>query len=151
MTELDQLMGVMEEAFDPHWREAWTRQQVEDSLRLPSTYYLLADEHGDEPVFGKPASGFVLARRVLDEEELLLLAVKPQARGKGLGRKLLLRFLDNAEDKGVARVFLEMRCDNPAETLYRNCGFVQIGRRPNYYRTRTGSSVDALTFSKKLS
>ncbi len=150
MTELDQLMAVMDEAFDPHWREAWTRQQVVDSLRLPSTYYLLVDECGEEPTADRPAAGFVLARRVLDEEELLLLAVKPEAQGKGLGRKLLLRFLDNARDKGVARVFLEMRCDNPAERLYRQCGFDQIGQRPNYYRTLTGTSVDALTFAKNL-
>ena len=150
MTELDQLMAVMEAAFDPHWREAWTRQQVEDSLRLPSTYYLLIDKGGDEPAAGRPAMGFVLARRVLDEEELLLLAVKPEARGRGFGRKLLRRFLDNAREKGVARVFLEMRCDNPAETLYRQCGFTQIGQRRNYYRTLTGTYVDALTFAKTL-
>ena len=40
---LDQVMAVMETAFDPHWREAWTRQQVANSLALPHTYAILVD------------------------------------------------------------------------------------------------------------
>ncbi|HBC14181.1 MAG TPA: ribosomal-protein-alanine acetyltransferase, partial [Erythrobacter sp.] len=43
MEQLDQLMAVMEAAFDPHWREAWTRQQVANSLAMPHTYAILAD------------------------------------------------------------------------------------------------------------
>ena len=150
MTELDQLMAIMDDAFDPHWREAWTRAQVEDSLRFPSTHYILASALNTQSDAALPVSGFVLARRILDEEELLLLAVRKDARRQGLGANLLRQFIDAARDNGVKRVFLEMRDRNPAERLYRKFGFEQIGRRRDYYRTASGDRIDALTFARSV-
>ena len=150
MNAIDHLLAVMDEAFDPHWREAWTRKQVEDSLDLPTTYFLLANHDGDEPTCGDSVAGFVLARRVLDEEELLLIGVKPEARQKGIGNKLMRRFLCTAYRNGARKVFLEMRDRNEAENLYRGCGFEPIGRRKAYYRTATGEMLDAITFGREL-
>ena len=149
-TDIDKLMEVMEQAFDPHFREAWTRRQVEDSLLLPSTYMLLANSDGEPCKHAEVASGFVLARQAADEVELLLIAVNPEARGKGVGTRLLDRFFESARHRGAAKVFLEMRAGNPAETLYRKAGFEQIGIRRDYYRTVIGTSLDALTFGKNL-
>lgn len=150
MTDLDRLMEVMETSFDPHYREAWTRRQVEDSLSLPSTYMILVDPAGEEPADGQTAAGFVLARQAADEIELLLIAVVPDFRGNGLGRRLLHQFFQTARDRSAARVFLEMRANNPAESLYRSEGFDQIGQRREYYRTITGERIDALTFAKTV-
>ena len=149
-TDIDKLMEVMEQAFDPHFREAWTRRQVEDSLLLPSTYMMLANSDGEPCKDIEDASGFVLARQAADEVELLLIAVDPRARGKGVGTRLLDRFIESARQRGAAKVFLEMRAGNPAGTLYRKAGFEQIGIRRDYYRTVTGTSLDALTFGKNL-
>jgi len=55
-----------------------------------------------------------------------------------------------ARDAGAERIFLEMRANNPAEHLYRECGFEPIGRRPDYYRTLDGTKLDAITFARKL-
>ena len=148
--ELDRLMAVMEASFDPHYREAWTRKQVADSLALPSTYMLLAGPDGEPPEPDTCAAGFVLARQALDEIELLLIAVHPAHRGRGTGRKLLRRFFQSASDRGAASVFLEMRANNPAEYLYRSEGFEQIGHRRDYYRTQMGGTIDAITFAKRL-
>lgn len=150
MSELDQLMAVMEAAFDPHWREAWTRQQVVNSLAMPHTYAILVDDTGENLADGKEAAGFVLARRAPGEEELLLIGVRPDRRGRGIGRLLIERFADLARTTGAERIFLEMRANNPAESLYRSCGFEPIGRRTNYYRTLDGSFLDAITFGRKL-
>lgn len=150
MTDLDKLMEVMEEAFDPHFREAWTRRQVEDSLLTPSTYMLLANADGGPCSDGESAVGFVLARQTADEIELLLIAIRPDFRGRGLGRKLLERFIASAAERDAAKVFLEMRANNPAENFYRNAGFEQIGIRHEYYRTVLGTPIDALTFAKSL-
>ncbi|MBX7482578.1 GNAT family N-acetyltransferase [Qipengyuania sp. 6D47A] len=143
-------MAVMEAAFDPHWREAWTRRQVENSLATPHTYAILIDEHGRALDDGAAAGGFVLARRAPGEEELLLIAVRPEMRHRGLGRILIDRFSAMARDAGAERIFLEMRANNPAERLYRGCGFEPIGRRANYYRTLDGTAIDAITFARKL-
>ena len=150
MDDLDQLMAVMEASFDPHFREAWTRRQVEESLTLPSTYMLLIDAAGERPEEGETAVGFVLARQAADEIELLLIAIMPDCRGRGLGRKLLHLFLDSARSRSADKVFLEMRSNNPAERLYRAAGFTQIGQRKDYYRTLSGETIDALTFARTV-
>ncbi|WP_279350106.1 GNAT family N-acetyltransferase [Erythrobacter litoralis] len=150
MNDVDRLMAVMETAFDPHWREAWSRKQIEDSLALPNTYMLLADKAGQIPRNGDAAEGFVFVRRAADEEELLLIGVRPNVRNTGLGTKLLQRFFDVAKANGSTRVFLEMRDGNPAVSLYLRCGFRQIGRRKAYYRTLSNEAIDALTFAKDL-
>lgn len=146
MNDLDAIMAIMETAFDPHWREAWSRRQVEDSLKLPSTYYLLSDEQGQVPDQISNAAGFILARHVADEVELLLIGVRPESQGQNVGRKLIDRFVKHADNNGARHVFLEMRHNNPAEHLYRTMGFSPIGRRRDYYRTITGETLDAVTF-----
>lgn len=146
--DLDRIMAVMEAAFDPAYGEAWTRRQVGDSLILPNTYYLLADVHGNAPGDGEEAAGFVLSRGGADEEELLLIAVDPRHRGRGIGAALLGRFIAKARERGAERLFLEMREGNPAEALYRRHGFAAVGRRRAYYRRGTGTPLDAITFAR---
>jgi ribosomal-protein-alanine N-acetyltransferase len=147
---LDQIMEVMEEAFDPAYGEAWNRRQVSDALILPNCHYLLAGEDGQAAAPGETAAGFILSRHTFEEEELLLVAVRPALRGRGIAGKLIARFMEKAKQRGARRVFLEMREGNPAESLYRNLGFREIGRRPNYYRRGRVGSIDALTFTNEL-
>jgi ribosomal-protein-alanine N-acetyltransferase len=146
---LDAVMAVMDSSFDPHWREAWSRAQVSDSLAMPSTFLLLCDGDGG-PVAGGPAAGFVLSRQALDEEELLLVAVRPETRGRGLGTRLIGSYIECARRRGVRRIFLEMRANNPAHSLYRRCGFAAIGTRPRYYCAADGQAIDAITFALDL-
>lgn len=147
---LDAAMAVMDAAFEPHWREAWTREQLRGSLAMPSTCLLLADRDGRSIGADEPAAGFVLSRQALDEEELLLLAVRPEERGRGLGTQLLNLYFAAATRRGVHRIFLEMRANNPAYSLYRRCGFEPIGVRPRYYRAADGEALDAITFARQL-
>lgn len=148
---VDQIMIVMETAFDPHWGEAWNRRQVSDALILTSTHAILIDSDG-QPVIplGPLAAGFVLSRHAADEEELLLIAVKPEFRGRGLGRKLIRRLKQEASTRKTEKIFLEMREGNPAESLYRSEGFETIGIRKNYYTARDGSRLDAKTFRASI-
>lgn len=145
--DLDRIMAVMEAAFDPEFGEAWTRRQVGDALVLPNTYYLLAGPDGRAPGEGEEAVGFVLSRGAADEEELLLIAVDPRHRGRGIGAALLDRYVATARSRGAERLFLEMREGNPAESLYRRHGFARVGRRRAYYRRGTGVPLDAITFA----
>lgn len=148
--DLDRLMAVMEAAFDPAWGEAWTRRQVADSLAFPNTHCTLLAAHGAPPAPGEPAAGFTLVRAAPGEEELLLVAVDPAHRRKGLGAALLRRFQEDARNRGAEKVFLEMRSGNLAEPLYRAQGFKPIGRRREYYRQPDGNRIDAITFGKSL-
>lgn len=101
---------------------------------------------GQTGVFAIRASdGFILCRVVLDEAEILTLAVRPAARRAGLGHRLTQAAAAFAGRAGADRLFLEVAEDNDAaRALYARLGFVQTGRRRNYYEKSDGSRVDAL-------
>lgn len=148
---LDRIMAVMEAAFDPAYGEAWNRRQVADALTLPSTHALVVDANGipipEGPGAMSEPAGFVLTRHVLDEEELLLIAVVPEARRRGVGAALIAQLFAIARTRGTTRIFLEMRRGNPAVHLYSKFGFAPIGERRNYYRMANGERIDAITFA----
>jgi len=143
---LDQIMLVMEEAFDPAFGEAWTRRQISDALSRPKTFYLLG--YAADPA--AEAHGFTLSRQVVDEEELLLIAVRPDWRGQRVGWNLLEELHEAAKSRGTTRLFLEMRDGNPAQHFYEKFGFRLIGRRRAYYRMAAHGPIDALTFALDL-
>lgn len=96
-------------------------------------------------------AGFLLGRAVAGEAELLTLAVAPEARRLGLGRKLVARFLYQAQLRGAERTFLEVRADNaPAIALYESAGFTAAGRRRGYYLGQDGNRTDALVLAREL-
>lgn len=148
--DLDRIMAIMDVAFPPEFGEAWTRRQIEDALLLGACHYRLIGSAGEPPSHGEAAAGFALLRTTLDEEELLLFAVRPEHRRRGLGTRLLGRIMTDAKARGCSRMLLEMRRGNPAETLYRAAGFAVMGIRPNYYRNLAGKRIDAITFSCPL-
>ena len=143
-TDLEDVVTVMEAAFDDRFGEGWTRSQCAGILPMPGVALTIARAND-----GRPAA-FSLFRTIGDEGELLLLGVTPDFRRRGIGRKLLDHFIEHARDSGVSRVHLEVREGNPAVVLYRHAGFTLAGRRPKYYRGRFGGEFDALTLSLKV-
>jgi ribosomal-protein-alanine N-acetyltransferase len=141
LLDLDAVMNVMGDSFDPAFGEAWTGPQCAGLLPLPGVWLTLA-RHG-----GKIA-GFALGRVVAGEAELLLLAVRRESQGRGIGRKLLDRFQEVASRKGAEHLHLEVRDGNHAVGLYTAGGFHEVGRRKNYYQGRDGQLYDALTLAK---
>lgn len=92
--------------------------------------------------------GFILIRVVADEAEILTLAVRPEARGAGLGGRLVGQGAVRAVQAGVRRLFLEVAEDNvAARALYARAGFALIGRRKGYY---DGGRTDALVLGLDL-
>lgn len=99
--------------------------------------------------------GFVMGRVVLDEVELLTLAVRPAARRQGVGARLLAGFGVQSQARGATRALLEVAGDNPgAQALYAGAGWRVSGRRRGYYRDAAGQPVDALlmecTFARPM-
>jgi [ribosomal protein S18]-alanine N-acetyltransferase len=80
-------------------------------------------------------SGILVWRNLVEEAEILDLAVAKRFRRQGNARFLLENFLRLGRERGIREVFLEVRESNaPAIELYRSFGFSATGRRPNYYR-----------------
>lgn len=94
----------------------------------------------------------LLGRVAADEAELLTLAVHPDARRRGLGRRLLREFEVRAAAAGAATAFLEVAADNAsARALYAAAGWREAGRRRGYYLRPATAPVDALVLRRKLS
>lgn len=144
MADLSAVDRVMREAFDPRFGEAWTPSQVAGVMAMPGVWLTLAEADG-------AAAGFAMSRAILDEAELLLLAVRPACRRRGVGRQLLRSAIAEARNRGVVRMHLEVRAGNDAVALYRAAGFAKIGERRDYYRGRSGRLFDAQTFQIDLS
>lgn len=146
---LNEVMGIMDDAFDGGWGEAWTQAQCSSILIMPGVWMTVASCPSPGAPDGAPA-GFSIARVIADEAELLLLGVRKGVRRQGIGSALVGRFCRDAAQRGARRVFLEMRDGNDAVTMYRSAGFEQVGRRRDYYRALDGGSHDALTLSRIL-
>ncbi len=82
----------------------------------------------------KGVVGYVLGWRVLDEVQVLSLAVDPSSRRRGVGRALLNAYLETLRSEGVREITLEVRASNSvAHEFYREFGFEVQGARPRYY------------------
>ena len=78
--------------------------------------------------------GFVLVRIVVDEMEILNLAVEPPARRKGIASRLLSDAIDGGRELAATRAYLEVRESNSAaKAFYSLHGFTQTARRKSYY------------------
>jgi [ribosomal protein S18]-alanine N-acetyltransferase len=97
------------------------------------------------------AAGLALVQGLGEEGELLTLGVIPERRRSGIGSALLAAIVAEARGQGLRALFLEVAQDNSAgRALYAAHGFVQIGRRANYYRRPSGLA-DALVLRHLLS
>ncbi|HEX8420852.1 MAG TPA: GNAT family N-acetyltransferase [Sphingomonas sp.] len=134
---------LMAAAFDSRFGEAWTRNQALGVMAMPGVRLTLA-MLDDEP------AGFALVRSVADEAELLLLAVDPPYRRRGVATALLRGIVDDGRAGGVADLHLEVRAGNDAVRLYTAHGFAKVGERRGYYRGKTGQVYDAHTYRRAL-
>lgn len=121
--------------------DPWSVAAFDELLPLSYIVGLVAEVDG---VIG----GYLVARELAGEAEILNLAVVPEARRGGLGRQLLDAGLEDLQARGAERVWLEVRESNAAaQALYARRGFTAAGRRPRYYRAPV---EDALVLSLDL-
>lgn len=82
---------------------------------------------------------------------LLNLCVRLECQGRGLGRRMLVHMLEQARLRHADTIFLDVRISNAvAINLYRSEGFVEVGRRKDYYRKKPGGREDALVLARAL-
>jgi ribosomal-protein-alanine N-acetyltransferase len=123
-SDIDAILLIEQASFgDP-----WNRTAFVELLGDPRVCFLLAERDGS-------VRGYVVAWFVLDEGEIGNLAVSESARRQGAGGLLLNGAIKVAGESGVASLYLEVRDSNmAARALYASRGFVEIGRRRDYYR-----------------
>jgi [ribosomal protein S18]-alanine N-acetyltransferase len=139
--EIESIIPVMNCAFAPDYGEAWSAAQCVSMLALPGSFFVIG--WASERV-----AGFAIARTVLDETELLLIAVDPEHHGQGLGTQLLDYVATESAALGSTKMHVEVRSDNVARHFYRARGFDEVGVRPNYYRRKDGGPTQAISLSR---
>jgi ribosomal-protein-alanine N-acetyltransferase len=123
--------------------DPWDAAALERILALAGGFAYLAWQ-------GEVPAGFILARDLGGEVEILSLGVLPRRRRRGIGRALLDAVVAEAERRSAGSLVLEVATDNQAARgLYAAAGFVQVGRRPRYYRSTDGRA-DALILRRVI-
>lgn len=109
--------------------DPWPEQILEQELHNPLSLWLCA-------VSGSTVAGYIGSQTVLGEADMMNVAVSPELRRKGLGRRLVLALCEAVHTQMDASVLtLEVRDSNvSAIALYTALGFEQVGLRKNYYQ-----------------
>lgn len=122
--------------------DPWQEDSIRSELTNPLSYWLVAVADGR-------VVGYVGSQTVLGEADIMNVAVDPAWRRCGLGRELLNGLQAVLTEQKVHSLTLEVRPSNlPAVRLYESLGYVQVGRRPNYYHK---PKEDALILRKEWS
>jgi ribosomal-protein-alanine N-acetyltransferase len=126
----------------------WTDGEFADLLAKDTVFGFVARHI---PAGSENALGFVLARAVAGEAEILTITVAPEWQRRGLGRQLMDAVLARSHSDRAESVFLEVDETNAvAIRLYRKLGFFQVGGRPDYYRDAAGGRTAALVMRRDL-
>ncbi|MEO1198330.1 MAG: N-acetyltransferase [Pseudomonadota bacterium] len=124
-----------------HLPTRWTKDDFHRAIADPDMLCLISAAAGTDT--DTNLIGLVLARRTVDDGEILSLVVDPHHRRGGLATCLMQRACIGLMALGAQRVLLEVASDNaPAITLYTSLGFRDIGTRIGYY-SRGETSIDA--------
>lgn len=118
----------------------WSERSIESELTNPLALWLVA-------VDNDRVAGYVGSQSVMGEADMMNLAVDPEYRRMGVGKKLVEKLIDALSEEAVHSLTLEVRASNVgAISLYEKMGFQQVGCRPGYY---SNPKEDALILRKE--
>ena len=121
--------------------EAWSTEAMARDVADPNCVYFVAEAAAESGATVIAYAG-LLCPPGSGEADVQTIAVVPDARSAGLGRRLMNELLQTAEERRARRIFLEVRADNErALKLYTSLGFEEIAIRPGYYQPE---GVDAV-------
>lgn len=108
--------------------DPWSEGSIASELDNPLSLWLVAEQNG-------AVCGYVGSQTVLDETDMMNIAVNPDCRRQGIAAALISELVARLKERGSHILRLEVRVSNaPAIALYYSMGFIQLGIRKNYYR-----------------
>ena len=119
---------------------AWSENSIATELENPLALWIVADDDGK-------VLGYVGSQTVMDETDMMNIAVHPDFRHQGIATGLVVDLIGALKRRGSHCLTLEVRASNePAKALYEKMGFRMVGRRPGYYQN---PREDALILRKE--
>lgn len=129
--DLDAVAAIEHESFS----DPWSRASFAQLIGRPHLHFFVATR-------GDAVIGFSIAYAAAGEAEIANIAVASTVRGQGIGGALLRHLLSTLRTDGAVEVWLEVRASNTAaRALYDRFGFVEVGRRRNYYKRPVEDAV----------
>lgn len=129
--DLDRVVQIEEENFSV----PWSRKSFLDSLVLSHTLYVVAEQQGQ-------IAGYCGCYQILEEAEIVNVAVDKAFRRRGVGRQMLEELMRLGKERGSFAYTLEVRAGNvPAIHLYESLGFKSLGIRKNFYEKPTEDAI----------
>ena len=120
--------------------DPWSERSIASELENKLAFWLVATE-------GETVAGYIGSQTVMDETDMMNVAVHPDFRRQGIAEALVSGLVEHLKAMGSHCLTLEVRASNaPAIALYEKLGFAEIGRRKNYYRN---PREDALILRKE--
>ena len=131
--DLDLVTALEAEVFS---EDPWTPFMIAEELSSPASRYWVATDDAGEVV------GYGGAKVGGDQADVMTIGVRSHARGRGFGAAILDTLLAWSRQAGAREIFLDVRPSNEgAIGLYESRGFVEIGRRPRYFRNPVEEAV----------
>ena len=120
--------------------EAWSEKSIASELENELSRWFVAENDGT-------VAGYVGSQTVMDETDMMNVAVHPDYRRQGIAEELVTALIRALKEQASRCLTLEVRASNePAKALYEKLGFAQVGLRKNYYRN---PREDALILRKE--
>ncbi len=121
VADVDQVKRIEDQSFPKPWSKNELISETSSGIAL------IIEE-------GNRICGYLFARRIIDEIEILNIAVDPTYRNKGIGKRLISEIINISEKDEVRKIFLEVRASNSkAIELYKKSGFKRFSLRKAYY------------------
>jgi len=126
--DLEEVLAIEQQSFTT----PWTRSMFVSELANTRLSCLLVARAGEPQA---AVIGYLAYRVVVDEMHIVLIAVHPIWRRRGIARQLLEQAMAQARQASCCKATLEVRVSNvAAQRLYFQLGFAPVGTRPRYYR-----------------
>ena len=120
--------------------DPWSEKSVASELNNPLAFWLVAEDNGR-------VAGYIGSQTVLDETDMMNVAVHPDYRKQGIATALIVGLVEELRKMGSHSLTLEVRASNEnAIRVYQKLDFQQVGCRKNYYRN---PREDALILRKE--
>lgn len=135
--DVDEVVKIEQQSFS----DPWSEENFLVELDLPFSWVWTAK-------INNRLTGYCCCWEIEEELQIANLAVYPEFRNQGIGKKILQEILNRACQRKIKKVTLEVRESNQfGLKLYQAFGFAEVGRRKEYYRKPT---EDGLILAKIL-
>lgn len=133
-----------------YFAQPWSEASIGHYMDQGNTIFIVAKDNGFvlENDGNTRVVGYIALMQILNESELVSIAVDEEYREMGIAREILDIAYEMAADRGIEMIHLEVRESNePAINLYESEGFVKDGRRKGFYDK---PKEDAILYTKQL-